>query len=74
MNNLYRFFLIIFFVSFSILSASAKNNIAYIGDDLIDIPVMDVVALPIAVANATSEVKKNLATCNRNSWWRGSIS
>ena len=34
------------------------NNIAYIGDDLIDIPVMDVVALPIAVANATSEVKK----------------
>ena len=34
------------------------NNIAYIGDDLIDIPVMDVVALPIAVANANSEVKK----------------
>tara|TARA_B100000965_G_scaffold353839_1_gene329995 strand:+ start:45 stop:569 length:525 start_codon:yes stop_codon:yes gene_type:complete len=35
-----------------------NTNIAYIGDDLIDIPVMDVVALPIAVANATSEVKK----------------
>ena len=34
------------------------SNIAYIGDDLIDIPVMEVVALPIAVANATSEVKK----------------
>jgi len=29
------------------------SNIAYIGDDLIDIPVMEVVALPIAVANAT---------------------
>ncbi len=34
------------------------SNIAYIGDDLIDIPVMEVVALPIAVANATSDVKK----------------
>jgi 3-deoxy-D-manno-octulosonate 8-phosphate phosphatase (KDO 8-P phosphatase) len=34
------------------------SNIAYIGDDLIDIPVMEVVALPIAVANATPDVKK----------------
>ena len=34
------------------------SNMAYIGDDLIDIPVMDVVALPIAVANATPDVKK----------------
>ena len=34
------------------------SNIAYIGDDLIDIPVMEVVALPIAVANATLDVKK----------------
>ncbi len=34
------------------------SNIAYIGDDLIDIPVMNKVAVPIAVANATSDVKK----------------
>ena len=34
------------------------SNIAYIGDDLIDIPVMEVVALPIAVSNATPDVKK----------------
>ena len=34
------------------------SNIAYIGDDLIDIPVMEVVALPIAVANAALDVKK----------------
>ena len=33
-------------------------NIAYIGDDLIDLPVMEKVALPIAVANAMYEVKK----------------
>ena len=34
------------------------SNIAYIGDDLIDIAVMEVVALPIAVSNATPDVKK----------------
>ena len=34
------------------------ENIAYIGDDLIDLPVMEKVALPIAVANAVNEVKK----------------
>ena len=34
------------------------SNIAYVGDDLIDIPVMEVVALPIAVSNATPDVKK----------------
>lgn len=33
------------------------DEIAYIGDDLIDIPVMEKVALPIAVENATPEVK-----------------
>ena len=33
------------------------DEVAYIGDDLIDIPVMEKVALPIAVANATPEVK-----------------
>ena len=33
-------------------------NIAYIGDDLIDLPVMEKVALPIATANAVNEVKK----------------
>ena len=34
------------------------SNIAYVGDDLIDIPVMEVVALPIAVSNAIPDVKK----------------
>ncbi len=33
------------------------SEIAYIGDDLIDIPVMEKVAVPIAVANAVPEVK-----------------
>ncbi|MFL2983607.1 MAG: KdsC family phosphatase [Candidatus Neomarinimicrobiota bacterium] len=33
------------------------SDIAYIGDDLIDVPVMSKVGLPIAVANAVKEVK-----------------
>lgn len=33
------------------------SEIAYVGDDLIDIPVMEKVAIPIAVANAVPEVK-----------------
>ncbi len=34
------------------------NEIAYIGDDLIDIPVMEKVGLPAAVQNAYPEVKE----------------
>tara|TARA_B100000287_G_scaffold362511_1_gene355822 strand:- start:159 stop:689 length:531 start_codon:yes stop_codon:yes gene_type:complete len=34
-----------------------NSQIAYLGDDLIDIPVMKKVALPIAVANASKLVK-----------------
>ena len=35
----------------------SNNEIAYIGDDLIDIPVMEKVGLPITVPNASPEVK-----------------
>ena len=34
------------------------SEIAYVGDDLIDIPVMEKVGVPIAVANAIQEVKR----------------
>ena len=34
------------------------DEIAYVGDDLIDIPVMEKVGVPIAVANAITSVKK----------------
>ena len=33
------------------------SEIAYVGDDLIDIPVMEKVGVPIAVANAIEDVK-----------------
>ena len=35
----------------------SNEEIAYIGDDLIDIPIMEQVGLPIAVPNAAPEVK-----------------
>ena len=34
------------------------SEIAYVGDDLIDIPVMEKVGVPIAVANAIQDVKE----------------
>ena len=38
----------------------SDDQIAYLGDDMVDIPVMEIVALPIAVANATKDIM-NLA-------------
>ncbi|MDP6533099.1 MAG: HAD-IIIA family hydrolase [Candidatus Marinimicrobia bacterium] len=35
----------------------SDENIAYIGDDLIDIPVMELAGIPIAVSNALKPVK-----------------
>jgi len=34
----------------------SDNQIAYLGDDLVDLPVMELVGLPIAVANATPDI------------------
>ena len=34
----------------------SDDQIAYLGDDMVDIPVMELVALPIAVANATTDI------------------
>jgi len=36
----------------------SDEQIAYLGDDMVDIPVMEIVALPIAVANATPDIMK----------------
>ena len=36
----------------------AWNEVAFVGDDLADLPVLRKVGLPIAVANAVSEVKE----------------
>ena len=42
------------------------SEIAYIGDDLIDIPVMEKVSVPIAVNNAVDEVKKLAVFCTKS--------
>ena len=34
----------------------SDDQIAYLGDDMVDLPVMELVALPIAVANATLDI------------------
>ena len=36
----------------------SDSEIAYLGDDLIDIPVMNLVGFPIAVSNAIEKVKE----------------
>ena len=49
------------------------SNIAYIGDDLIDLPVMSKVVLPIAVANAIKEVKKIAKYITKSSGGEGAF-
>ena len=36
----------------------SDDQIAYLGDDMVDIPVMEIVALPIAMANAAPDIMK----------------
>ena len=36
----------------------SDDQIVYLGDDMVDIPVMEIVGFPIAVANATPEIMK----------------
>jgi 3-deoxy-D-manno-octulosonate 8-phosphate phosphatase (KDO 8-P phosphatase) len=49
------------------------SEIAYIGDDLIDIPVMEKVSVPIAVNNAVDEVKKLAVFCTKSSGGSGAF-
>ena len=50
-----------------------NSNIAYIGDDLIDLPVMNKVSVPIAVANATEQVKKIAAYITKSAGGNGAF-
>ena len=49
------------------------DEICYIGDDLIDIPVMNRVGLPCAVANAVPEVKSVAAYVSAKEGGRGAV-
>lgn len=49
------------------------SEVAYIGDDLLDIPLLRCVGVPIAVADATAEVKRSACYITRNAGGRGAI-
>ncbi|MGL1930785.1 MAG: HAD-IIIA family hydrolase [Desulfotalea sp.] len=49
------------------------DEIAYIGDDIVDLPIMKRVGLPIAVANACPEVKELASTITTASGGHGAV-
>ncbi|MCK4547598.1 MAG: HAD hydrolase family protein [Candidatus Eisenbacteria sp.] len=49
------------------------EEVAYVGDDLVDLPVMRRVGLPIAVANATEDVKRNAEWITAREGGRGAV-
>ena len=49
------------------------ENICYAGDDLLDIGILKMVGLPIAVANACSEVKKKSVYVTKKKGGRGAV-
>lgn len=51
----------------------ANEEVAYIGDDIIDLPVMCQVGLPIAVADAVPEVKKKALFVTDHAGGHGAI-
>ena len=50
-----------------------KEQVAYVGDDVIDLPAMTKVGLPIAVADAHSEVKKYAEWITENPGGKGAV-
>ena len=49
------------------------NQVCYVGDDLIDLPVMKRAGFAVAVANAVEEVKKAAHYCTERSGGRGAV-
>ena len=49
------------------------TEVAYVGDDVIDLPAMSKVALPIAVADAHPEVKKLAKFITENNGGQGAV-
>ncbi|MBN2288219.1 MAG: HAD hydrolase family protein [Candidatus Glassbacteria bacterium] len=51
----------------------SPERMAYIGDDLIDLPLMTRVGLPVAVANAMPEVAAAALYCTRKAGGQGAV-
>jgi len=55
------------------ITGAAENEVAYVGDDLPDIPVMQRVGLAVAVANAAPEVKRAAHFVTKRSGGDGAV-
>jgi len=53
--------------------SASDREIAYIGDDIVDIPVLKKCGLPIAVADAEEEVKAQAAMTTKRRGGRGAV-
>lgn len=49
------------------------EEVAYIGDDIVDAPIMSMVGLPVAVADATEEAKKYALMVTGSRGGRGAV-
>ncbi|MHB8882970.1 MAG: 3-deoxy-manno-octulosonate-8-phosphatase KdsC [Thermodesulfovibrionales bacterium] len=50
-----------------------SSQVAYIGDDIVDLPVMSLVGLPVAVADASAGTKEYALLVTRNRGGRGAV-
>jgi len=53
--------------------ALKDHEVAYIGDDIIDAPIMAVVGLPVAVADADNETKNYALMVTKNRGGKGAV-
>ena len=51
----------------------SDENVAYIGDDIVDIPIMTIVGLPVAVADADELTKKYAVMITKRKGGRGAV-
>ena len=49
------------------------REIAYIGDDIVDVPIMSLAGLPVAVADAGEETRKAALIVTKNRGGRGAV-
>lgn len=55
------------------VSALSAEAVAYMGDDLPDLPLFDIVGVPVAVANACELIKKKACIVTRANGGRGAV-
>jgi 3-deoxy-D-manno-octulosonate 8-phosphate phosphatase (KDO 8-P phosphatase) len=51
----------------------AESEVAYVGDDVVDIPILKRVGLPVVVADAVDEARKHALLVTKNCGGRGAV-